>query len=40
MASVESILLYGSESWTVTNAMEKKLGGYDTKMLCMVFNVS
>ena len=40
MASVESILLYGSESWTVTKAVEKKLDEYYTKMLCMIFNVS
>ena len=40
MASVESILLYGSETWTVTKAIEKKLYGCYTKMLRMVFNVS
>ena len=40
MASVESILLYGSEIWPVTKTMEKKLDGYCTKMLRMVFNVS
>ena len=32
MASVESILLYGSETWTVTKTMEKKLDGCDTKI--------
>ena len=36
MASVESILLYGSETWSVTKA--KKLDGCYTKMLCTVFN--
>ena len=40
MASVVSILLYGSEIWTVTKAMEKKLDGCYTKILRMVFNVS
>ena len=40
MASVESILLYGSEIWPGTKAMEKKLDGCYTKMLRMVFNVS
>ena len=40
MASVESILIYGSETWAVTKAMEKKLDGCYTKMLRMVFNVS
>ena len=39
MASVESILLYGSETWTVTKTMEKKLDGCDTKS-CMVFKMS
>jgi len=39
MASLESILLYGSETRTVTKTMEKKLDGCDTKS-CMVFNVS
>ena len=36
VAAVESILLYGSETWTVTKAMEKKLDGCYTKMLRMV----
>ena len=40
MASVESILFHGSEIWTVTKAMEKKLDECYTKMLRMVFNVS
>ena len=40
MASIESVLLHGSEIWTVTKAMEKKLDGCYTKMLRMVFNVS
>ena len=40
MASVVSILLYGSEIWTVTKAMEKKLDGCYTKILRMAFNVS
>ena len=38
MASVESILLYGSE--TAMKAMKRKLDGCYTKMLRMVFNVS
>ena len=38
VAAVESILLYGSETWTVTKAMEKKLDGCYTKMLRMVFS--
>ena len=33
VAAVESILLYGSETWTVKKAMEKKLDGCYTKML-------
>ena len=40
MASAESILRYGSASWTAMKVIEKKLHGYYTKMLCMAFNVS
>ena len=40
MASVEPVLLYGRETWTVRKAIEKKQDGCYTKMLRMVFNVS
>ena len=39
-ASVESILLYGSDSWTLNVARTKKLDGSYTKMLRTVYNVS
>ena len=39
-ATVESVLLYGSESWTLTPAMVKSLDGCYTRMLRTVFNVS
>ena len=39
-ASVETILLYGSESWTLNVAQSKKLYGSYTKMLCAVYNIS
>ena len=39
-ASVETILLYGSESWALTVARSKKRYGSYTKMLCAVYNIS
>ena len=36
----ESVLLYGSETWTLTKAQEKGLDGTYTKMLRMVLDVS
>ena len=38
-ATVESVLLYGCESWTVTNKIEKSLDGCYTRMLRTVFNI-
>ena len=40
MASVESILLYGSEAWALTAVQEARLDGCYTSMLRMVFNVT
>ena len=40
MATVESVLLYGSETWTLTQTMEKQLNGCYTRMLRMAFNIS
>ena len=40
MASVESILLYGSEAWTLTAVQEAQLDGCYTSLLRMVFNVT
>ena len=40
IATVESVLLYGSETWTLTKQMEKQLDGMYTRMLRMVLNVS
>ena len=39
-ASVETILLYGSESWTLNVARSKKLDGSCTRMLHAVCNIS
>ena len=39
-ACVEGILLYNSETWTITKAMEIKLDGLYTKLLRRVLNVS
>ena len=39
-ATVETVLLYGSDTWTLTQALEKRLDGAYTKMLRVVKNVS
>ena len=39
-AVVESVLLYGSEAWTLTTKLERKLDGTYTRMLRVVFNIS
>jgi len=40
IATVESILLYGSETWTLTKSSIKSLNGCYTRMLRMCLNVS
>ena len=35
-ATVESVLLYGSETWTLTKELEKKLNGCYTRLLRLV----
>jgi hypothetical protein len=39
-AVVESVLVYGSTSWTLTNALENKLDGAYTRMLRAALNIS
>ena len=39
IATVESVLLYGSSTWTLTKTMEKSLDGTYTRMLRMALNV-
>ena len=39
-ASVETILLYGSDSWSLNVALSKKLDGSYTKMLRTIHNIS
>ena len=39
-ATVESVLLYGSDAWTLTNRLEKSIDGCYTRMLRMALNVS
>ena len=39
-ATVESILLYGAESWALTRALKKKLDGNYTRMLRRAYNIS
>ena len=40
IATVESVLLYGSAAWTVTKTLEKKINGCYTRMLRMALNIS
>ena len=39
LATVESVLLYGSETWTLTSALTKTIDGTYTRMLRMALNV-
>lgn len=39
-AVVESVLVYGSSTWTLTKRLEKLLDGSYTRMLCTVLNIS
>ena len=39
VATVESILLYGSETWTLTESLKKQIDGCYTRMLRMALNV-
>ena len=40
ISTVESVLLYGSETWTITKQFEKRINGCYTRMLRMALNVS
>ena len=40
LATVESVLLYGCETWTIDKTLSKRLDGCYTKMLRMALNVS
>jgi len=40
VATVESVLLYGAETWTLTAQQDKALDGVYTRMLRMALNVS
>ena len=40
ISTVETVFLYGSETWTITKAMKKKIDGCYTKMLRIVKGVS
>ena len=39
-AAVEPILLYGSETWTLSKKLEKRLDGTYTRLLMRVQNIS
>ena len=38
--TIETLLLYGSETWTIDNKLRRKIDGCYTKLLIMVLNVS
>ena len=38
-STVESVLLYGSETWSMTKALNKRLDGCYTKLLRYIFNI-
>ena len=40
ITTVESVLFYGSESWTLTKKLTKQLDGCYTRMLRMALNIS
>ena len=40
LSTVESVLLYGAETWTLTNTMEKQIDGCYTRMLRLAMNVN
>ena len=40
IATVELVLLYGAETWTITQTMKKQLDGCYTRMLRVALNVS
>ena len=40
IATVESVLLYGAETWTLTKTLENQLNGCYTRMLRMALNIS
>ena len=40
LAIVESVLLFGSETWTFTKSMEKQLNGVYTRLLRMALGVT
>ena len=40
LATVESVLLYGSETWTIDKSLQKRLDGCYTRMLRMALDIS
>ena len=39
-ATIETILLYGSETWTITKTFENKIDGCYTRLIRMILNIS
>ena len=40
LSTIEPILMYGAETWTISKIIQKRLDGCYTRMLRMVYNVS
>ena len=40
LTTAESVLLYGAETWTITNALQKKIDGCYIRILRMALNIS
>lgn len=40
LSTIESVLLYGCDTWTLTKSLEKKLNGCYTRLLRMSLNIS
>ena len=40
LTTAESVLLYGAETWTITNALQKKIDGCYIRILRMTLNIS
>ena len=40
LTTAKSVLLYGAETWTITNALQKKIDGCYIRILRMALNIS
>ena len=40
VVTVETVLLYGAETWTLTSTLKKRLDGFYIRILRMALNIS